>query len=382
MRKALVIVGGLLLVAGFVGGFVIADRVGAQSRAEERTPPPPRVEPAAMVVPAAAQATGLLPNLSDVAEQAVRASVNISSTRYVRIDPFFQLFYGADPVQPQTSGGSGVVVSADGYILTNNHVIGNAADVIRVTLADNREFDAEVVGVDEITDLAVLKISVTGLQPLPWADSSKLRVAEWVLAVGNPFSLSQTVTLGIVSAVNRPDPMSIRGFIQTDAAINPGNSGGALVNVRGELVGINTMIYTETGGYQGIGFAVPSGTARTVMNELIKSGEVVRGSIGNVTFRPVDPETARRADLVAVRGARIEQMYRSDPAFRAGLLPDDIVMRFNDQDVQDVRHLLQLISEAPIGSTATIDAVRWLPDQRRLRVEVPVVRMRPLRRRF
>ncbi|HSG00505.1 MAG TPA: trypsin-like peptidase domain-containing protein [Vicinamibacterales bacterium] len=382
MRKALVIVGGLLLVAGFVGGFVIADRVGAQPRAEERTTTPPRAEPAAMVVPAAAQAAGLLPNLSDVAEQAVRASVNISSTRYVRIDPFFQLFYGADPVQPQTSGGSGVVVSADGYILTNNHVIGNAADVIRVTLADNREFDAEVVGVDEITDLAVLKISVTGLQPLPWADSSKLRVAEWVLAVGNPFSLSQTVTLGIVSAVNRPDPMSIRGFIQTDAAINPGNSGGALVNVRGELVGINTMIYTETGGYQGIGFAVPSGTARTVMSELIKSGEVVRGSIGNVTFRPVDPETARRADLVAVRGARIEQMYRSDPAFRAGLLPDDIVMRFNDQDVQDVRHLLQLISEAPIGSTATIDAVRWLPDQRRLRVEVPVVRMRPLRRRF
>jgi serine protease Do len=382
VRKALVIVGGLLLVAGFVGGFVIADRVGAQSRAEERATPLPRAEPTTIVVPAAAQAAGLLPNLSDVAEQAVRASVNISSTRYVRIDPFFQLFYGADPVQPQTSGGSGVVVSPDGYILTNNHVIGNAADVIRVTLADNREFDAEVVGIDEITDLAVLKIAATGLQPLPWADSSKLRVAEWVLAVGNPFSLSQTVTLGIVSAVNRPDPMSIRGFIQTDAAINPGNSGGALVNVRGELVGINTMIYTETGGYQGIGFAVPSGTARTVMNELIKSGEVVRGSIGNVTFRPVDPETARRADLVAVRGARIEQMYRSDPAFRAGLLPDDIVMRFNDQDVQDVRHLLQLISEAPIGSTATIDAVRWLPDQRRLRVEVPVVRMRPLRRRF
>jgi S1-C subfamily serine protease len=382
VRKALVIVGGLLLVAGFVGGFVIADRVGAQSRAEERATPLPRAEPTTIVVPAAAQAAGLLPNLSDVAEQAVRASVNISSTRYVRIDPFFQLFYGVDPVQPQTSGGSGVVVSPDGYILTNNHVIGNAADVIRVTLADNREFDAEVVGIDEITDLAVLKIAATGLQPLPWADSSKLRVAEWVLAVGNPFSLSQTVTLGIVSAVNRPDPMSIRGFIQTDAAINPGNSGGALVNVRGELVGINTMIYTETGGYQGIGFAVPSGTARTVMNELIKSGEVVRGSIGNVTFRPVDPETARRADLVAVRGARIEQMYRSDPAFRAGLLPDDIVMRFNDQDVQDVRHLLQLISEAPIGSTATIDAVRWLPDQRRLRVEVPVVRMRPLRRRF
>jgi S1-C subfamily serine protease len=272
VRKALVIVGGLLLVAGFVGGFVIADRVGAQSRAEERTPPPPRVEPAAMVVPAAAQATGLLPNLSDVAEQAVRASVNISSTRYVRIDPFFQLFYGADPVQPQTSGGSGVVVSADGYILTNNHVIGNAADVIRVTLADNREFDAEVVGIDEITDLAVLKISVTGLQPLPWADSSKLRVAEWVLAVGNPFSLSQTVTLGIVSAVNRPDPMSIRGFIQTDAAINPGNSGGPLLNANGEVVGINMLVRSGPGA--GLGFAIPINRARSIAGQLVSSGRV------------------------------------------------------------------------------------------------------------
>ncbi len=380
MRRVFLVMGVLLLAVGFVGGFVIADRVTDRTRAEASSAtssPPAPLQPVAM----SAQA-GALPDLSDIAERAVRASVNISSTKYVRVDPFFQLFYGADAVAPQTSGGSGVVVSPDGYILTNNHVIGNAADVIRVTLADNREFDARVVGVDELTDLAVLKVDAAGLEPLPWADSSKLRVAEWVLAVGNPFSLSQTVTLGIVSAVNRPDPMSIRGFIQTDAAINPGNSGGALVNVRGELVGINTMIYTETGGYQGIGFAVPSGTARLVMDELIKNGEVVRGSIGNLTFRNMDAETARRADLASVRGARIEQMYRSDPAYRAGLLPDDVVVRFNDRDVEDVRHLLQLITEAPIGSTATVDAVRWAREQRRLRVEVPVVRMRPIRRRF
>jgi len=381
LRRALAVAGTLLLAGGFVGGFIIADRVADRTRAEARAVAEPDAPPPAQAT-APAAAAALLPNLSDVAERAVRASVNISSTQYVRVDPFFQLFYGADPVAPQTSGGSGVVVSPDGYILTNNHVIGNAADVIKVTLADNREFDAEVVGTDEITDLAVLKVNATGLEPLPWADSGHLRVAEWVLAVGNPFSLSQTVTLGIVSAVNRPDPLSIRGFIQTDAAINPGNSGGALVNVRGELVGINTMIYTETGGYQGIGFAVPANTARMVMEELVKHGEVVRGSIGNLTFRNVDPETARRADLESTRGARIEQMYRSDPAYRAGLLPSDIIVRFNDQPVEDVRQLLQLIADAPIGSTATIDAVRWSREQRRLRVEVQVVRLRPVRRRY
>ncbi len=379
LRRTLFVLATILLAAGFVGGFVIGDRVSDKTRAVAMSAPPQAPVPAP---PAVALQQGALPNLSDVAERAVRASVNISSTRYVRVDPFFQLFYGADPVEPQTSGGLGVVVSPDGYILTNNHVIGNAADMIRVTLADNREFDAKVIGSDEVTDLAVVKVDATGLEPLPWADSTRLRVAEWVLAVGNPFSLSQTVTLGIVSAVNRPDPMSIRGFIQTDAAINPGNSGGALVNVRGELVGINTMIYTETGGYQGIGFAVPASTARTVMDELIRTGEVVRGSIGSVTFRPVDSETARRADLASPQGARIEQMYRSDPAFRAGLLPRDIIVRFNDQNVEDVRHLLKLIAEAPIGSTATIDAVRWSAERRRLRVEVPIVRMRPLRRRY
>jgi S1-C subfamily serine protease len=384
-RRTLLVVATAVLVAGFVGGFVVADRLPDGGRVEPPADGPPIASPAPVAAgPAAAAALqgGVLPNLSDIAERAVRASVNISSTKFVRPDPFFQLWYGSDVVVPQTSLGSGVVVSPDGYVLTNSHVIGNAADEILVTLADGRELAATVVGVDELTDLAVVKVGATGLEPLPWGNSDTLRVAEWVLAVGTPFSyaFSQTVTLGIVSAVNRQDPMSFTGFIQTDAAINPGNSGGALINVRGELVGINTMIVSRSGGYQGLGFAVPSSTARGIMAKLISDGEIVRGSIGNLTFRPVDGETARAAGLSAARGARIEQMYRSDPAFRAGLLPADIIVRFNGQDVDDVPHLLRLIAESPIGSTATIEAVRYERERRRLHVEVPVVQMRPPRR--
>ena len=376
MKKSLLALLILFVAAGFVSGYVVAERAAVTPAIE-----PAPVAPQTPFPSSAARGAAVLPELSDIAERAIEASVNISSTQYVRLDPFWQFVYG-DAVRPQTSLGSGVVVSPDGYILTNSHVIGNAADEIRVTLADNRELPARVVGIDEWTDLAVIKVDARGLEPLPWADSARLRVAEWVLAVGNPFSLSQTVTLGIVSAVNRADPMSNRGFIQTDAAINPGNSGGALVNVRGELVGINTMIYSETGGYQGIGFAIPANMARRIMDELIRNGEVVRGSIGNLAFRPVDAETARRADLDGLQGARIEQMFRSDPAFDAGLLPYDVIVRYNGQTVRDPAHLQDLIAGSDIGSTATIDAVRWYRERRRLSVEVPVVRLRPARRRY
>ncbi len=385
MKKSLfallILVVGAFVAAGFVSGYVIAERAAVPAAVGPAAAEPAAVGGQTPFPSPATRPAGVLPELSDVAERAIEASVNISSTQYVRLDPFWQFVYG-DAVRPQTSLGSGVVVSADGYILTNSHVIGNAADEIRVTLADNRELPAKVVGLDEWTDLAVIKVDAGGLEPLPWADSSRLRVAEWVLAVGNPFSLSQTVTLGIVSAVNRADPMSNRGFIQTDAAINPGNSGGALVNVRGELVGINTMIYSETGGYQGIGFAIPANMARRIMDELIRNGEVVRGSIGNITFRPVDAETARRADLEASQGASIEQMYRSDPAFSAGLLPYDVIVRYNGQTVRDPAHLQDLIAGSDIGSTAKIDAVRWYREGRRLSVDVPVVRLRPARRRY
>ncbi|HUF48599.1 MAG TPA: trypsin-like peptidase domain-containing protein [Vicinamibacterales bacterium] len=377
MRKTLVALVLLLPIAGFLTGFIIAGRAESQAPATTGDG-----RPAASPAAAIAQATGALPNLSDIAERAIGASVNISSTRYVQIDPFFQRYYGTDAVQPQTSLGSGVVVSADGYVLTNSHVIGNAADEIRVTFADNRELPARIVGTDDWTDLAVVKVDATGLQPLPWADSSQVRVAEWVLAIGNPFSFSQTVTLGIVSAVNREDPMSPRGFIQTDAAINPGNSGGALINSRGELVGINTLIYSETGGYQGIGFAIPANMARNVMDQLIRTGEIVRGSIGNLSYRLVDAETARIVGLPEARGARIFQMYRSDPAYRAGLLPNDIIVRFNGEAVRDPGHLQNLVASARIGSTATVDAVRPGRNGGAFTAEVPVARLRPARRRF
>ena len=248
---------------------------GAAGGARRRRHPPP--------LPAARDG---LPDFTAVAAQAVKAVTNISSLQYVQRqnspfanDPFFQYFFGSGDMfgersRRELSLGSGVVVSADGYVLTNNHVVGQQGrgTVVTVALGDKREVRAQVVGVDDATDIALLKLDLRNLPVIPWGDSSKLKVAEWVLAVGNPFQLSQTVTLGIVSALGRANigAAAYEDFIQTDAAINPGNSGGALINGRGELIGINTAIYSQTGGYQGVGFAVPSNLARRVMDDLIQ----------------------------------------------------------------------------------------------------------------
>jgi S1-C subfamily serine protease len=315
------------LAAAFAGGVTVtrmADRDANLAAKEARS----AREPARQPPPAR---RGRAADLSAVAEP-VRGSVNISSTQQVRVDPFFQFFYGADAVQPQTSLGSGVLVSTEGYVLTNSHVVGNRNAEIHVTLADNRELPARIVGIDPYTDLAVLKVDARGMTPLPWGDSGKLRVAEWVLAVGNPFAFNQTVTLGIVSAPNRHDPQlaTYNDFIQTDAAINRGNSGGALVSSRGELVGINTMIYSETGGYQGIGFAVPSNLARRIITELIKTGEVVRGSIGNITFLTITADQAKQSGFGDRGGVRLQHVQdRSAYLEAAGPAARDIIVRFN-----------------------------------------------------
>jgi S1-C subfamily serine protease len=370
-----------MLSAGAAAGVVITGRMSATQPGYAS--PPPQVE--AQSRSAIAAASGGLPDLSGIAERAIQASVNISSTRTIRqrTDPLTAFWYGLDPrgytTRQAQSLGSGVIVSADGYVLTNSHVVQSRNAQVKVTLADNRELDATIVGVDELTDLAVVKIQATGLAPLPWADSTRVRVAEWVLAVGNPFAFSQTVTLGIVSAVNRHNPQlaTYNDMIQTDAAINPGNSGGALVNARGELVGINTMIYSETGGYQGIGFAIPANLAQTVMTSLIKTGEVVHGSIGLYTLRTITPDMAEQAGLGRIHGVLVYDMFQNGPADRVGIQVNDIIVRFNGTDIVDDGQLNQLIANAAPGSTVTIEVNRR---GRMASFKVPVEKMQTLPR--
>src|SRR6187551_1265749 len=249
--------------------------------------------------------------------------------------------------------GSGVIVSSNGYILTNNHVIDGAREVT-VTLPDKREFQGTIVGTDPKTDLAVVKINEKNLPTIPWGDASKLQVGEYVLAVGNPFGLNSTVTLGIVSALGR-GRMGItqyEDFIQTDAAINPGNSGGALVNTKGELVGINTAIFSQSGGYQGVGFAVPSNLARRVVNDLTQYGEVRRGSIGYVEIAPLSTLAAQQLGVPNAQGVLIQGMRRDASAYEAGLRPGDVIVAFNRATITDGGQLLRLIQDARIGSTA------------------------------
>lgn len=371
-----------VLLIGFVAGLVVTEVFSpdeASTMAARPTAAPP---PAIQASPAAAIATstGSLPDLSAVAERAIQGSVNISSTQTYRTpnDPWMAFLFGQDPYgyteRQAQSLGSGVIVSTDGYILTNSHVVGSAAAEIRVTLPDNRELPATIVGIDKISDLAVVKVKATGLSPLPWGDSNKLRVAQWVLAIGNPFAFSQTVTLGIVSAVNRHNPQlaTYNDMIQTDAAINPGNSGGPLVDKSGRLIGINTMIYSKTGGYQGIGFAIPSDLARKIMQELREHGEVVHGAIGLVSLSTVDPDRAEQAGYGRIHGVLINDLYRNSPAATAGLRPDDIITAFNGENVTDEAQLEGLIANSPVGSTVKIDVLRG---RTRMSFQVKIQRM-------
>jgi S1-C subfamily serine protease len=361
----------VVLTAGFIGGLVVSGRMSLTQPSTAAPRPDADAQaqaPASSRAPAIANA---LPDLSSIAEAALKVSVNISSTTTVQrqLSPFDRFFFGdVNPVERSQSLGSGVVVRPDGYVITNTHVIGNAGADIRVTLPNGVEKPGTLVGIDEISDVAVVKVDATNLQTLPWGDSTKLRVAEWVLAIGNPFQLSGTVTLGIVSAINRSGRYS--DFIQTDAAINPGNSGGALVNARGELIGINTMIVSGTGGYQGIGLAIPSMTARGIMDELIKNGSVTWGDIGRIQWVTIDRESARRYGLGDIEGSMVYSIGRSSAAYRAGLQPEDIVVSFNGAKVADAEQLDRLIIQSKPGTRAKLDVVR---DGRRTTIEVPVV---------
>jgi len=261
--------------------------------------------------------------------------------------------------EPHGGGmGSGVIVSPDGYIITNNHVVGDAKEV-QVTLPDKREFTGKVVGTDPKTDLAVVKIDGRDVPSVQWGDSAKLQVGEYVLAVGNPFGLNSTVTLGIVSALGR-GRMGItqyEDFIQTDAAINPGNSGGALVNTRGELIGINTAIFSQSGGYQGVGFAVPTSMAKPVFESLMKTGKVVRGYLG-VAIQDLTPDLAKNFGLKEPKGALISDVTGDSPAEQSGLKQGDVILEFQGTPVEDPAALQRLVTRTPIGTKASVKVLR------------------------
>lgn len=283
-------------------------------------------------------------------------------------DPFWRQFFGnqfGPQFAPQSMGpevetgiGSGVIVTSDGYILTNNHVVDGAKHV-QVTLPDGRVFTAKVVGRDPKTDIAVVKIDAHGLPVVPIADSRNVRVGDVVLAIGNPFGVGETVTAGIVSAKHRSD-MGIEhyeDFIQTDAAINPGNSGGALVDIDGRLVGINTAIMTRSGGSQGVGFAIPSDLARTIMESLIQYGHVTRGYLG-VIIQNVTPELAPEFDLKNDNGAIVSEVEPNGPAHEAGFKDGDVILKFNGQAVTDSSDLQLAVAETKPDSKVPVEIMR------------------------
>ena len=328
-------------------------------------------------------ATG--PDFTKIAGQGVKGVANISSLQVVRRpnspfenDPFFQYFFGDQDMygsrdRRSLSLGSGVIISPDGYIVTNNHVVGENVREITVALSDNREVKGRVIGTDPATDIALLKVDLKGLPAIPWGDSSKLQVGEWVLAIGSPFQLSRTVTAGIISATGRSNVgfSQYEDFIQTDAAINPGNSGGALINTRGELIGINTGIFSQSGGYQGIGFAVPSNLVQHVVNDLMKYGEVQRGTIGGiVAIDKVTPQIAEEIGAPNTQGAIVIRMMRGSEAYDAGVRPGDVIVGFNGTRIDDPSQLYRLVADAKIGSTATIRVFR---NGRTSDVKVPIV---------
>jgi serine protease DegQ len=324
-----------------------------------------------------------LPSLAPMLERTLPAVVNVSTRALVVEsvsplfdDPFFRRFFDlpAQPRERQRQGlGSGVIVDAErGLVLTNNHVI-ERADEILVTLHDGRRFDAEVIGSDRETDVALIRIDATGLHALPFADSDQLRVGDFVVAIGNPFGLGQTVTSGIVSALGRSG-LGVEGledFIQTDASINPGNSGGALVNLRGELVGINTAILARGGGNIGIGFAIPINMARAVKVHLIEDGTVSRGQLG-VAIQDLTPELAQAFALEVTGGAVVARVEPGSPAEQAGLRAGDVVVEIDGRTVRGASDLRNRIGLMRAGAEVELRVVRNGREQSvRARIEAP-----------
>ncbi len=302
------------------------------------------------------------------AELAMPSVVNIFTSKEVRMpshplmdDPFFQRFFG-DRFSPRTqrtsSLGSGVIVSPEGYILTNHHVV-EAASEIQVALMDGRNAKARAIGSDPESDLAVLKIDLDGLPSITFGESDQAKVGDIVLAIGNPFGVGQTVTMGIIGALGRSHVgiNTYENFIQTDAAINPGNSGGALTDTSGNLIGINTAIYSRTGGSLGIGFAIPVSAARQIMEQIIETGGVIRGWLG-VSMQDITPELAESFGLKKIGGALIAGVLKNGPADEAGIKPGDILIAVNGKTVINSSEMLNMVASLAPGKSATLTVLR------------------------
>jgi serine protease Do len=348
-------------------------RTNSQTPAAAAEPPVQAVSPARILPHPALSVNKNGVSISDVAERVLPSVVNIALTKVSRAraprspmfdDPTFRHFFGPPGEQPRERReqglGSGVIVSRDGIVLTNNHVV-EGADEIKVTTSDRREFEATVVGSDPKSDLAVIKLKgdVSSLSPVEIGDSSQLRLGDVVLAIGNPFGVGQTVTMGIVSAKGRADVgiVDYEDFIQTDAAINPGNSGGALIDMEGKLVGINTAILSRTGGYMGIGFAIPSNMARPIMESLQKNGRVVRGWLG-VGIQDIDQELARALRLPSRNGVLISDVSSDSPAAKAGVQRGDVVLKVEGQPVDSSGQLRNAIATAGAQKKVRLEILR------------------------
>jgi serine protease Do len=368
------LVGVLLIGIGIVLGLVVASEWEWMPFGHAVPEAPVARPPQAAPVSTAPQPpAGGNHDFVHIAKAVKPAVVNVFSTRSGRgegqpltpfDDPFFRRFFGDEffrrfeqPPRKERGLGSGVIVESNGLIVTNNHVV-SKADEIKVFLSDKREFKAKLIGTDAKTDIAVLKIEADGLPTIAWADSDKLEVGEFVLAVGNPFGLTQTVTLGIVSALGRAAGIAeYEDFIQTDAAINPGNSGGALVNVQGELVGINTAIYSQSGGNMGIGFAVPSNLARSVVEQLVKHGKVVRGWLG-VSIQDLSPELASQFGLSEPKGVLISEVMENSPARRAGLERGDVIVEYDGKPADNPTQLRNAVAQTVVGRKVIVKFIR------------------------
>ena len=370
----------VLVVAGIAAGLIISSRLNLTTIGGAARPP----------LKTSPELNQMSEAIAGVAAYVTPSVVNISTSKTVKVEnplypfaqePFFRRFFGVPFKEPkyrkykEQSLGSGVIVSGDGtdgYIVTNNHVVAGAQD-ITVLLSNKNSYRGTVIGTDPRSDIAVVKIKASGLPSVNWGDSDKMRPGDMVLAVGSPFGLAQTVTMGIVSAVGRGNVgiEDYEDFIQTDTAINPGNSGGALVNMKGELIGINTAIFSQSGGYMGIGFAIPSKMARLVMQSIVKTGKVNWGWLG-VSVQDLTTDLAKEFGVPSVEGALVAEVLKGSPAEKAGIKKGDVIVSFNGKKVADSTDLRNFTAMSPIGTKVTLGVIR---DKKQITVEATIGRM-------